>query len=70
MRNGKAFGPSKVRAEKLKEWLKEATREENLDSKKRYRLTELVKLCFKEWHVPTQLSWSTVVLILTGGGDY
>jgi len=70
LRNGKAPGPSKVRAEKLKEWLKEATRKENPDSENWDRLTELVKLCFKERRVPTQLSWSTVVLIPKGGGDY
>ena len=29
LRNGKAPGPSKVRAEHFKEWVEEATREEN-----------------------------------------
>jgi len=46
LRNGKAPGPSKVRAEKLKEWLNEAIREENPHSENWDRLTELVKLCF------------------------
>ena len=70
LRNGKAPGPSKVRAEKLKEWLLEATREENPDRENWNRVVKLVQLCFKERQVPTQLSWSTVVLIPKGGGDY
>jgi hypothetical protein len=70
LRNGKAPGPSKVRAEKLKEWLLEATRQENPDRENWNRVVKLVQLCFKERQVPTQLSWSTVVLLPKGGGDY
>ena len=70
LRNGKAPGPSKVRAEKLKEWLFEATRQENPELENWNRVVELVQLCFRERRVPTQLSWSTVVLLPKGGGDY
>ena len=70
LRNGKAPGPSKVRAEKLKEWLLEATRQENPERENWNRVVKLVQLCFKERQVPTQLSWSTVVLLPKGGGDY
>ena len=70
LRNGKAPGPSKVRAEHFKEWVEEATREENPYQGNCDRVVELVQCCFQERQVPTQMSWSTVVLLPKGNGDY
>ena len=70
LRNGKAPGPSKVRAKHFKEWVEEATREENPYQGNWDRVVELVQNCFQEQCVPTQMSWSTVVLLPKGNGDY
>ena len=70
LKNGKAPGPFKVRAERFKEWVEEATREENPYQGNWDRVVELVQSCFQERKVPTQMSWSTVVLLPKGNGDY
>ena len=70
LRNGKAPGPSKVRAEHFEEWVEEATRDENPYQGNWDRVVELVQSCFQERCVPTQMSWSTVVLLPKGNGDY
>jgi hypothetical protein len=44
LRNGKAPGPSKVRAKKLKEWLFEAAREVNPEQENWNRVVEVVQL--------------------------
>ena len=48
LRNGKAPGPSKVRAEHFKEWVEEATREENPYQGNWDRVVELVQTCFRK----------------------
>ena len=68
--NGKAPGPSKVRVEHFKEWVEEVTRDENPYQGNWDRVVELVHSCFQERQVPTQMSWSTVVLLPKGNGDY
>ena len=70
LRKGKAPGPSKVRAEHFKEWVEEATRDENPYQGNWDRVVALVQSCFQEQSVPTQMSWSTVVLLPKGNGDY
>ena len=70
LRNGKAPGPSKVRAEHLKEWVREAYRDVDPYQENWDRVVELIQLCFRERKVPTQMSWSTVVLLPKGNGDY
>ena len=66
LRNGKASGPSKVRAEPFKKWIEEATRDENLYQGNWDRVVELAQNCFQERCVPTQMSWFTVVLLPKG----
>ena len=70
LKNGKSPGPSKLRAETLKEWLEEATREQEPYMENWDQVTSCVKLCFVEQSIPTQLSWSTVVLVPKGSGNY
>ena len=69
LRNGKAAGPSKIRAEKLKEWLQEAEGEVP-DRTKWDLLVDLVQTCFQEQSLPSQMVWSTVVLLPKGGGGF
>ena len=70
LKNGKSPGPSKLRAEHLKEWVEEAFREEHLYQGNWDRVVELIQTCFQEQQIPTQMLWSTVVLILKGNGNY
>ena len=70
LRNGKSPGPSKVRAEHLKEWVKEAYRDVDPYQGNWDRVVDLIQTCFRERQVPTQMSWSTVVLLPKGNGDY
>ena len=48
LKNGKSPGPSKLRAETLKEWLEEATREQEPYMENWDQVTSCVKLCFVE----------------------
>ena len=70
LKNGKSPGPSKVRAEHLKEWVEEAYWEENPYQGNWDRVVDLIQTCFRKQQVPTQISWSTVVLLPKGNGDY
>ena len=70
LRNGKSPGPSKIRAEHLKEWVEEATREKDPYQGNWNRVVDLIQTCFRERRVPTQMLWSTVVLLPKGNGDY
>ena len=70
LRNRKSPRPSKIRAEHLKEWVKEAYREEHPYQGNWNRVVDLIQTCFRERRVPTQMLWSTVVLLPKGNGDY
>ena len=69
LKNGKSPGPSKVRAEHLKEWVK-AYREHYPYQGNWNRVVDLIQTCFREQQVPTQILWSTVVLLPKGNGNY
>ena len=70
LKNGKSPRPSKIRAEHLKEWVEEATRKKNPYQGNWNRVVDLIQTCFRERCVPTHMSWSTVVLLPKGNGDY
>ena len=70
LKNGKSPGPSNVRAEHLKEWVQEAYREDHPYQGNWNRVVDLIQSCFQEQQVPSQMSWSTVVLLPKGNGDY
>ena len=70
LRNGKLPGPSKIRAEHLKEWVREAYRDVDPDQENWDRVVDLIQTCFQERQVPTQMLWSTVVLLPKGNGNY
>ena len=50
--------------------MEEAYREVNPYQDNWNRVVDLVQTCFRERQVPTQMSWSTVVLLPKGNGDY
>ena len=70
LKNEKSPGPSKVRAEHLKEWVREAYREDHPHQGNWNRVVDLIQSCFRKRQVPSQMSWSTVVLLPKGNGDY
>ena len=70
LRNKKSPGPTKIRAEHIKEWVKEAYREHHPYQGNWNRVVDLIQNCFRDQQVPTQLSWSTVVLLPKGNNDY
>jgi Reverse transcriptase (RNA-dependent DNA polymerase) len=63
LRNGKAPGPSGMRAEHLKKWAKDRECNEWKE------LAELVRGCFRTGQVPKHLQISTLVLIPKYGGS-
>jgi len=70
MRAGKAAGPSKIRADHLKRWLTEATRSENPDPSRWEVLVELVQECYRTGTIAEEMTWSSMVLLPKGGGDF
>ena len=61
LRCGKAPGPSKMRAEHLKDWLSAATREDSPDTANWDTLVELVQHVWRTGELPTALLWSALV---------
>ena len=59
-----------MRAEHLKRWLKEATREEEPEVENWNNLVERVRHIWETGELPTALPWSVLVLIPKGGGDF
>ena len=80
LRNGRAGGASRVRAEDMKEWLRGARAEEKAQEEglqghegagDRWRaLVELIQAIWEMGYIPQQMLWVIVVLIPKGGGDY
>ena len=50
--------------------MEEATRKKNPYQGNWNRVVDLIQTCFRERRVPTQMSWSTVVLLPKGNGNY
>jgi hypothetical protein len=64
LRNGKAPGPSGMRAEQLKKWL-----EDRENSEEWRDLVDVAQECFRTGVVPQQLKFSTLVLIPKADGS-
>ena len=62
LKNGKSPGLSKLRAETLKEWLEEATWEEEPYTENWDQVTSCVKLCFVERSIYTD----SIILVYGG----
>ena len=69
LKGGKAVGPSGMRAEYLKGWLWEASREKNPVSR-RWRLSvRLIQRTFKDGVVPKEVEWVTMDFPQKEGGS-
>ena len=63
-------GPSGIREENLKVWLREAIREKDLDTIQWEKLVSVINMAFQKGCIPTALDCMRVVLIPEGGEDY
>ena len=67
---GRAGRTSGMRAEHLKMWLIEATREKNLDKARWEGLVSMAQLNFQEGIISAELIWTTMILLPKGKGEY
>ena len=67
---GRAGRTSGMRAEHLKMWLIEATREKNMDKARWEGLVSMAKLNFQEGIMSAELTWTTMILLPKGKGEY
>ncbi len=76
LRNGHAAGAMGMKAEHLKEWLANVTREEREDGRVEglgdqwQSFVALLQAIWTTRSVPTQMSWMIVILLPKGGGNY
>ena len=70
LRSGKLPGPTGLRAEDLKAWLAAAQQEEEPDRRNWETLVSLVQHAFLTGELPTEVSWSALVLIPKSGGGH
>ena len=75
LRNGRAAGATGMKAEHLKEWLRDMSRKEAEDGVEgigdRWRMfVTLLQAVWERGDIPTQMTWMIVVLLPKGGGDY
>ena len=67
---GRAGIQSGRRPDHLKNWLREATREKDPDTRWWEKLVSVTKLAFREGRIPAELTWKMIVLIPKGGGYF
>ena len=67
---GEAGGPPGTMVDHLQEWLREATQEKELDTRRLEKIVSLTKLAFQEGHLYVALTRSKMVLLPKGGGEY
>jgi hypothetical protein len=75
LRNGRGAGATGMKAENLKEWLRDMKREKAEDGVEgigdRWRMfVTLLQAVWESGETPTQMTWMIVVLLPKGGGDY
>ena len=72
LHNGRATGPSKMKAEDLKQWLREAFRDgEEEPRRDRWdNLVTLVQHCWTSGELPKELSWTFLALLPKGQADH
>jgi len=74
LRNGRAGGASKIRAEHIKDWLSGIVDEEengNEGAGDRWRaFLKLIQAIWEQGCIPQQMQWVIVVLLPKGGGDF
>ena len=67
---GWSGGPLGIRADHFKVFLSEATQLKDPYTRRWYKLVSVTKLAFREGRIPTALTWTTMVLIIKGVGEY
>ena len=70
LRSGRVGGPSGMKAERLKSWLREATREKEPDTETWEKVISVTKLAFQEGYILESLMWKMMFLIPKGGREY
>ena len=70
LKRGRAGVPSGMRAEDLKGWLQDASREKNLVKHQWRLLVRLAQRTFKDGVVPEEVAWAMVVFLLKGKGGH
>ncbi len=75
LRNGRAAGATGLKAEHIKEWLRDMKREEAEDGVEgigdHWRMfVTLLQAVWDRGDIPIQMTWMIIVLLLKGGGDY
>ena len=70
LRTGRAGGLSVTKAEHLKSWLREATREKYADTEVWDKLVSIMQVSFRDRYIPEEMTWKTMVLIPKCGGGY
>jgi len=69
--NGRAPGPTGLKAEDIKKWLKLAEREDDPDTEKWDAVVELVQHCFSNGgELPQELTWAYLVILPKADGGY
>ena len=63
-------GPSGIKAEHLKTWLQEATREKDPDTENWEQLVSITQVAFREGYIPEEMEWTTMLLITKCGVGY
>ena len=70
LQTGQVGGTFVMRTEHLKVWLRELMQENDPGTRRWDKLVSVAKLAFQEGHILMALSWTTMVLITMGGGEY
>ena len=75
LRNGRAAGAAGMKAEHLKEWLRDVKRKEAEDGVEeiggRWRMfVTLLQAIWERGDIPQQMTWMIIVLLPKGEGDY
>ena len=63
-------GPSQLKAEDCKTWLRAAENEENPHPEPFNKLVQLVQHCWSTGALPLALCWSTLVALPKGNGEF
>ena len=70
LKGGRVRGLLGMRAEDMKEWLREDKREKDIERRRWELVVRLLQGMFRDGTVPKEISWATMVLTLKGKKEY
>ena len=70
LKRGRAGGPSGMKVEGLKGWLREASRETDPVTHWWRLLVRIIQKTFEDGAVPEEVEWATMVFLPKGRGEY